>query len=57
MRYVFSGLAFLSMGIGLLLITKVIFGIILIIFSVGVISIGIIECIKYKKNNRKIGRI
>jgi uncharacterized membrane protein YidH (DUF202 family) len=49
MRYVFLGIAFLSMGIGLLIITNIIFGIILIIFSVIIISIGIVEYFKHEK--------
>jgi hypothetical protein len=54
MRYIILGLAFLSMGVGLLLITKIIFGIILIVFSIMVISImvisiGITEYTKHKK--------
>jgi hypothetical protein len=49
MRYIILGLAFLSMGVGLLLITKIIFGIILIVFSIMVISIGIAEYTKHKK--------
>ena len=52
MKYIILGFALLSMGIGLLLITRVIFGIILIIFSIMVISIGIAEYIKHNKKVR-----
>ena len=53
MRYIFIGFCFSSMGVGLLVIHTLPFGILLTFFGIAVIVIGINVYIKEKRLDKK----